>query len=121
MLLLLLLGERSHAIGEIGMRAVTPPLGVNGACLESRRLRCGCARLPSTAKMVAGAREAKQAAIEERLRREEEKKAFMAAQELEELRRAFKRIDKKGDGSIDVDEASAHPAPPPSPPFAVGS
>ena len=120
MLLLLLLGERSHAIGEIGMRAVTPPLGVNGACLK-QTFALVCATLPSTAKMVAGAREAKQAAIEERLRREEEKKAFMAAQELEELRRAFKRIDKKGDGSIDVDEASAHPAPPPSPPFAVGS
>ena len=50
---------------------------------------------------------AKQAAQAERERREEEKKAFKAAQELESLRRAFKRIDKKGDGSIDVDELMA--------------
>jgi len=43
----------------------------------------------------------------EKERRDEEKKAFKAAQELESLRRAFKRIDKKGDGSIDVDELMA--------------
>jgi hypothetical protein len=53
---------------------------------------------------------ARAAALEakaEKERREEEKKAFKAAQELESLRRAFKRIDKKGDGSIDVDELMA--------------
>lgn len=52
----------------------------------------------------------RQAALEakaEKERREEEKAAFKAAQELESLRRAFKRIDKKGDGAIDVDELLA--------------
>lgn len=40
----------------------------------------------------------------ERQRRERERREFKEAQELESLRRAFKRIDKKGDGSIDVEE-----------------
>ena len=44
------------------------------------------------------------AAKEEKERREKEKREFKAAQELETLRRAFKRIDKKADGAIDVDE-----------------
>ena len=57
--------------------------------------------------MVDARRAAKAEADAEKKRREEEKKAFKAAQELEELRRAFKRIDKKGDGSIDVDELVA--------------
>jgi len=49
-------------------------------------------------------RAAKLAAQEEKARREKEREQFKAAQELETLRRAFKRIDKNGDGSIDVDE-----------------
>lgn len=49
-------------------------------------------------------RAAKQNADEERRRREEEKRAFKEAQELEALRRCFKRIDKSNDGSIDVNE-----------------
>jgi len=40
----------------------------------------------------------------ERQRREKERREFKEAQELESLRRAFKRVDKKGDGKIDVDE-----------------
>ena len=45
-----------------------------------------------------------EAAAEEKRRREEEKKAFKAAQELDSLKRCFKRIDKNNDGSIDVPE-----------------
>jgi calmodulin len=45
-------------------------------------------------------RKARQEAEAERLRREEEKRAFKEAQELESLRRTFKRINKKGDGKI---------------------
>ena len=40
----------------------------------------------------------------ERNRREEERRLFKEAQELENLRRAFKRIDKKGDGKVDAQE-----------------
>jgi hypothetical protein len=43
----------------------------------------------------------------ERERREKEREEFKKAQELESLRRAFKRIDKKGDGHIDCDELTA--------------
>ena len=42
--------------------------------------------------------------MEERERRERERREFKEAQELESLRRAFKRIDKSGDGHIDVNE-----------------
>ena len=41
---------------------------------------------------------------EEKERREREKREFKEAQELESLRRAFKRIDKSGDGLISVKE-----------------
>ena len=41
---------------------------------------------------------------EEKARREKEREEFKKAQELESLRRCFKRIDKNGDGSIDCDE-----------------
>ena len=40
----------------------------------------------------------------EKQRRERERREFKEAQELESLRRAFKRMDKKGDGKIDVNE-----------------
>mmetsp|Transcript_22502 Transcript_22502/g.38473 ORF Transcript_22502/g.38473 Transcript_22502/m.38473 type:complete len:218 (+) Transcript_22502:51-704(+) len=40
----------------------------------------------------------------ERERRERERREFKEAQELEGLRRTFKRIDKKGDGKIDTQE-----------------
>ena len=40
---------------------------------------------------------ARQEADNERVRRERERKEFKAAQELESLRRAFKRMDKKSD------------------------
>jgi len=52
-------------------------------------------------------RAAKLAREEEKARREKEKREFKEAQELESLRRAFKRIDKKNDGIIDVDELLA--------------
>lgn len=52
-------------------------------------------------------RAAKLAAQEEKARREKERQEFMAAQELETLRRAFKRLDKNGDKAIDVDELLA--------------
>lgn len=52
---------------------------------------------------AAGQKERK-AAQEEKERRERERREFKEAQELESLRRAFKRIDKKGDSTIDVDE-----------------
>ena len=42
--------------------------------------------------------------MEEKQRREKEREEFKKAQELESLRRAFKRIDKSGDGHIDCDE-----------------
>ena len=41
---------------------------------------------------------------EEKERREREREEFKRAQELESLRRAFKRLDKNNDGSIDCDE-----------------
>ena len=47
---------------------------------------------------------ARQEAAEEKARREKERQEFKQAQELESLRRAFKCIDKKNDGQIDVDE-----------------
>lgn len=50
---------------------------------------------------------ARQEADNERVRRERERKEFKAAQELESLRRAFKRMDKKSDNTIDVDELMA--------------
>ena len=53
---------------------------------------------------MSAARAAKQQADAERERREKERREFKEAQELESLRRAFKRMDKKGDGAIDVDE-----------------
>lgn len=40
----------------------------------------------------------------EKARRERERREFKEAQELESLRRAFKRMDKKADGKIDVQE-----------------
>ena len=43
----------------------------------------------------------------ERMRRERERREFKEAQELESLRRAFKRIDKKGDGKVDAEELMA--------------
>ena len=45
--------------------------------------------------------------MEERERREREKEEFKRAQELESLRRAFKRLDKSNDGQIDCDELLA--------------
>lgn len=48
------------------------------------------------------ARAEKIARDEERKRREEERKQFKEAQELESLRRTFKRINKKNDGKICV-------------------
>jgi len=50
------------------------------------------------------ARAAKLAAEEERKRREEEKRAFKEAQELDALRRTFKRIIKSGDNKISADD-----------------
>jgi len=47
---------------------------------------------------------AKAEADNEKQRRERERREFKEAQELESLRRAFKRMDKKGDGKIDVNE-----------------
>ena len=49
-------------------------------------------------------RKINQEAEAERQRRERERREFKEAQELESLRRAFKRIDKKADGKVDVDE-----------------
>lgn len=43
----------------------------------------------------------------ERERRERERREFKEAQELEGLRRTFKRIDKKGDGKLDTQELLA--------------
>ena len=61
-------------------------------------------------------RNARGAAAAERERREKEREEFKKAQELESLRRAFKRIDKNGDGAIDCDElleeVRPHPARP---------
>ena len=45
--------------------------------------------------------------VQEKERREKEKEEFKKAQELENLRRAFKRIDKSGDNHIDCDELLA--------------
>ncbi|KAJ1632027.1 hypothetical protein T492DRAFT_991516 [Pavlovales sp. CCMP2436] len=41
---------------------------------------------------------------EDRTRRDKERKDFQERQELEGLKRAFKRLDKKNDGKLDVDE-----------------
>ena len=49
---------------------------------------------------VAARRKAKAEALNEQQRREEERRQFKAAQELESLRRTFKRINKRGDGKI---------------------
>uniref|UniRef100_A0A7S4AZU9 EF-hand domain-containing protein n=1 Tax=Chrysotila carterae TaxID=13221 RepID=A0A7S4AZU9_CHRCT len=49
-------------------------------------------------------RKINQEAEAERQRRERERREFKEAQELESLRRAFKRMDKKGDGKLDVEE-----------------
>mmetsp|Transcript_6345 Transcript_6345/g.16224 ORF Transcript_6345/g.16224 Transcript_6345/m.16224 type:complete len:208 (-) Transcript_6345:120-743(-) len=40
----------------------------------------------------------------EKARRDKERREFKEAQELEGLRRVFKRLDKNGDGKIDVDD-----------------
>jgi calmodulin len=45
-------------------------------------------------------RKAKAEALNEEQRRQEERRQFKAAQELESLRRTFKRINKRGDGKI---------------------
>ena len=52
-------------------------------------------------------RKARQDAKNEQLRREEERRQFKEAQELESLRRTFKRMDKKGDGKVDYEELMA--------------
>ena len=49
-------------------------------------------------------KKAKLEAEQEKQRRERERREFKEAQELEALKRAFKRMDKKGDGRIDVEE-----------------
>ena len=49
-------------------------------------------------------KKAKLEAEQEKERRERERREFKEAQELEALKRAFKRMDKKGDGRIDVEE-----------------
>lgn len=54
--------------------------------------------------MSKSARQQKQEKDEELKRREEEKKAFKAAQELDALRRTFKRIIKSGDNKISADD-----------------
>merc|ERR1719502_1218068 len=54
--------------------------------------------------MSKDARKVKAEADAEKARRERERREFKEAQELESLRRAFKRMDKKGDGKIDVNE-----------------
>eukprot|EP00316_Scyphosphaera_apsteinii_P016644 CAMPEP_0119299902 /NCGR_PEP_ID=MMETSP1333-20130426/1921_1 /TAXON_ID=418940 /ORGANISM="Scyphosphaera apsteinii, Strain RCC1455" /LENGTH=196 /DNA_ID=CAMNT_0007301493 /DNA_START=39 /DNA_END=629 /DNA_ORIENTATION=+ len=53
---------------------------------------------------MSSARQAQLAAEAERARREQERRQFKEAQELENLRRAFKRIDKKNDEKVDVQE-----------------
>ena len=67
------------------------------------RRGCDSALAPPPA-MGKGALTARQEAEAERTRREEEKKAFKEAQELESLRRTFKRINKKGDGKISASD-----------------
>ena len=57
--------------------------------------------------MGAGARQAAMEAKAEKERREEEKRAFKAAQELDALRRTFKRIIKSGDNKISADDIIA--------------
>jgi len=57
-----------------------------------------------------GGKEAQKARAEaesERARRDQEKRLFKEAQELESLRRAFKRMDKNGDGKVDAAELMA--------------
>jgi len=49
-------------------------------------------------------RDAKMAAMEEAKRREEERRQFKEAQELESLRRTFKRINKANDGKISTSD-----------------
>ena len=56
---------------------------------------------------MSAARAAKQQADDERARRERERREFKEAQELESLRRTFKRIDKRSDAKIDTDDLVA--------------
>jgi len=43
----------------------------------------------------------------EKARREKERREFKEAQELESLKRVFKRLDKNQDGKVDIDDLSA--------------
>jgi len=55
---------------------------------------------PFTMSSAAQRRKANQEQQNEQLRREEERRQFKEAQELESLRRTFKRVNKKGDSKI---------------------
>ena len=67
----------------------------------------------SSSSMASAARKAKLEQQAEVARREKERQEFKAAQELESLRRTFKRINKKGDGkisSVDLLDVRARPS-----------
>ena len=57
--------------------------------------------------MGGAARQAAMEAKAEKERREEEKRAFKEAQELDALRRTFKRIIKSGDNKISADDITS--------------